>query len=67
MPTVSDNDFEAIKEIINLKLNAKIILLYRADIQDIEKAAFYGIWGTVIEIHIGESRLNTNFRGQKKN
>jgi len=40
---VSDNDFEAIKEIVNLKLNAKIIALCRADIQDIEKATFYGI------------------------
>jgi len=61
MPSVSDDDFEAIKEIVNLKLNAKIIALCRANIQDIEKAASSGIWGTVIEIPIGEPRLKYQF------
>ena len=57
MPAVSSQDFQAVKDIANLKLNAKIMAFSRTMESDIEKAIDCGVWGAVIEITCGEFRL----------
>lgn len=57
MPAVSSQDFQAVKDIVNLKLNSKIMAFSRTMESDIEKAIDCGVWGTVIEITCGEFRL----------
>jgi methanogen homocitrate synthase len=61
MPAVSPEDMEAIKEIVKLGLNAKILAFSRAMPSDIDKAAECGVWGIVMEIPIGLPRLKYQF------
>ena len=61
MPAVSDEDFEAIKEISNLGLKAKIYTFARAMNADIDKAIECGAHGVVIEIPIGYPKLKYQF------
>jgi len=61
MPAVSQDDFEAIKEITKLNLNAKIFTFARALKQDIDKAVDCGAYGVVIEIPIGFPKLKYQF------
>jgi isopropylmalate/homocitrate/citramalate synthase len=61
MPAVSDEDFEAIKEISKLGLKAKIFAFVRAMRIDIEKAVDCGAEGVVIEIPIGYPKLKYQF------
>ena len=62
MPAVSDEDFEAIKEISKLRLKAKIYTFARALSVDIDKAIDCGANGVVIEIPIGYPKLKYQFR-----
>jgi len=57
MPAVSQEDYEAIKEITKLGLKSKIFCFSRALQGDIEKAIDCGVDGVVIELTCGESRL----------
>ena len=61
MPAVSDEDFEAIKEISQLQLKAKIYTFARALNVDIDKAIDCGAKGVVIEIPIGYPKLKYQF------
>jgi methanogen homocitrate synthase len=61
MPAVSDEDFEAIKEISQLRLKAKIYTFARALNVDIDKAIDCGAKGVVIEIPIGYPKLKYQF------
>jgi len=61
MPAVSQEDFEAIKEISKLGLNAKIYTFARAMAVDIDKAIDCGAHGVVIEIPIGYPKLKHQF------
>ena len=61
MPAVSDEDFEAIKEISKLRLKAKIYTFARALSVDIDKAIDCGANGVVIEIPIGYPKLKYQF------
>lgn len=61
MPAVSDEDFEAIKEISKLRLKAKIYTFARAMNADIDKAIECGAHGVVIEIPLGYPKLKYQF------
>ncbi len=61
MPAVSPEDMEAVREIVNLGLNAKIMAFSRAMAADIDKAAECGVWGIVMEVPIGLPRLKYQF------
>jgi methanogen homocitrate synthase len=61
MPTVTEEDFEAIKEIANLGLNASIMLFCRAHPDDIEKAMETGASGLILEVPSGYPRIKNQF------
>lgn len=61
MPAVSPDDAAAIKEIVSLGLNAKVMGFCRAMPKDVEMAKDCGVWGVVIEIASGEERLKRQF------
>ena len=62
MPAVSPEDVEAVKEIVQLGLNAKIMAFSRAMPADIDKAVECGVWGVVLEVPIGVPRLQYQFK-----
>lgn len=61
MPAVSEEDFQAIKEISNLGLKARIFTFARAMPIDIDKAIDCGADGVVIEVPIGYPKLKYQF------
>jgi isopropylmalate/homocitrate/citramalate synthase len=61
MPAVSQEDFDAIKAISKLGLNAKIFTFARALPIDIDKAIDCGADGVIIEIPIGYPKLKYQF------
>jgi methanogen homocitrate synthase len=61
MPTVTAEDFEAIKAIAGLGLKAKIMLFCRAHPDDIEKAMETGADGLILEVPSGYPRVINQF------
>ena len=61
MPAVSEEDMEAVKEIVKLGLKSKIMVFSRALSSDIDKAVECGVWGIVLEVPIGLPRLKYQF------
>jgi isopropylmalate/homocitrate/citramalate synthase len=61
MPAVSEEDFEAIKEISLLGLKAKIFAFVRAMNIDIDKALDCGANGVILEIPLGYPKLKYQF------
>src|SRR3989304_7494752 len=49
MPAVSDEDFNAVKEIAHLGLNAKVSAFSRAKKEDVDLALKSDVWGITIE------------------
>jgi methanogen homocitrate synthase len=62
MPAVSDQDFQAIKEITRLNLPSKIFSFARAMRADIDKALECGAHGVVVEVPIGYPKLQWQFK-----
>ncbi|HHY37844.1 MAG TPA: hypothetical protein GX507_02835 [Clostridia bacterium] len=62
MPVVSEEDYEAIRTIAHLGLNAKIMAFCRGNVNDIDKAAQSGVSGVLVELPAGEPRLKYQFR-----
>ena len=62
MPAVSEQDFQAIKEISKLGLKSKIYTFARAMNSDIDKALECGCHGVIIEIPIGYPKLKYQFK-----
>ena len=62
MPAVSEQDFQAIKEISRLGLKAKIYTFARAMNADIDKAIECGCHGVIIEVPIGYPKLKYQFK-----
>jgi isopropylmalate/homocitrate/citramalate synthase len=62
MPAVSEQDFQAIKEISKLGLKSKIFTFARAMNADIDKALECGCDGVIIEIPIGYPKLKYQFK-----
>ena len=62
MPAVSDQDFEAIKQISKLGLKSKIYTFARAINADIDKAIECGCHGVIIEVPIGYPKLKYQFK-----
>lgn len=61
MPKISQEDFEAIKEITKLGLKAKIMLFCRAMKEDIDKADEAGADGIILEVPSGYPRIINQF------
>lgn len=61
MPTVSEEDFEAIKMIVAANLKAQIMLFCRAHPDDIEKALETKADGLIIEVPSGYPRVKNQF------
>jgi len=62
MPAVSDQDFQAVKEIARLNLPSRIFTFARAMNADIDKALECGCHGVIIEIPIGYPKLKYQFK-----
>jgi isopropylmalate/homocitrate/citramalate synthase len=62
MPAVSEQDFQAIKEISRMGLKARIYTFARAMNTDIDKALECGCHGVIIEIPIGYPKLKYQFK-----
>jgi methanogen homocitrate synthase len=62
MPAVSEQDFEAIKKISKLGLNARIYTFARAINTDIDKALECGCHGVIVEVPIGYPKLKYQFK-----
>ncbi len=62
MPAVSEQDFQAIKEISRLGLKSKIYTFARAINADIDKALECGCHGVIVEIPIGYPKLKYQFK-----
>jgi isopropylmalate/homocitrate/citramalate synthase len=62
MPAVSEQDFQAIKEISKLGLKAKIYTFARAINADIDKAVECGCHGVIVEVPIGYPKLKYQFK-----
>ncbi|WP_338824107.1 2-phosphonomethylmalate synthase [Moorella humiferrea] len=61
MPAVSEEDAQAIKEIVNSGLRAKIMAFSRAMPADIDRAVACGVWGIILEIPTGYPKLKYQF------
>jgi isopropylmalate/homocitrate/citramalate synthase len=62
MPAVSEQDFQAIKEISKLGLKARIYTFARAINTDIDKALECGCHGVIVEVPIGYPKLKYQFK-----
>jgi isopropylmalate/homocitrate/citramalate synthase len=62
MPAVSEQDFQAIKEISKLGLKARIYTFARAMNADIDKALECGCQGVIVEVPIGYPKLKYQFK-----
>jgi methanogen homocitrate synthase len=62
MPAVSEQDFQAIKEISKMGLKAKIYTFARAINTDIDKAIECGCHGVIVEVPIGYPKLKYQFK-----
>src|SRR3984957_10189231 len=62
MPAVSEQDFEAIKQISKLGLKARIYTFARAMNSDIDKALECGCHGVIVEVPIGYPKLKYQFK-----
>ena len=62
MPAVSEQDFQAIKEISRLGLKSQIYTFARAINADIDKAIECGCHGVIIEVPIGYPKLIYQFK-----
>ncbi|MHB8157463.1 MAG: LeuA family protein [Desulfocucumaceae bacterium] len=62
MPAVSREDYEAIKEIVNLKLPVKVMGFCRAMPSDIDKVAECGADGIILEIASGDPKIKHQFK-----
>src|SRR5207247_2089515 len=61
MPAVSDDDFEAVRQITKLGLPSKIYTFVRAIAADIDKSLEGGARGVILEIPIGYPKLLWQF------
>ena len=62
MPAVSEQDFQAIKEITKMGLKARIYTFARAINTDIDKALECGCHGVIVEVPIGYPKLKYQFK-----
>ena len=61
MPAVTQEDFEAIKEISKLGLKSMVMAFSRATVDDIDKAKEAGVEGIVLEVPSGYPRIKNQF------
>jgi methanogen homocitrate synthase len=62
MPAVSDQDFQAIRQITKLGLRSKVYTFVRAITADIDKSVECGAQGVILEVPIGYPKLLWQFK-----
>src|SRR2546428_270718 len=62
MPAVSDDDFEAVRQITKLGLTSRIYTFVRALTADIDKSLECGAHGVILEVPIGYPKLLWQFK-----
>ena len=62
MPAVSEDDFQAVKEIANLGLNTKVKCFCRAVKDDIDLALKADVWGVIIELPSSKTLIETGYQ-----
>ncbi|MEM3382368.1 MAG: hypothetical protein QXQ11_09465, partial [Candidatus Bathyarchaeia archaeon] len=66
MPAVSDEDFEAAKEIAHLGLEAKPVAFCRARRGDIDLALKCDVWGALIEVPSSDTLIQHGFQWSRE-
>jgi len=66
MPAVSDDDFNAVKEIAHLGLDAKIVSFSRARKEDVDLALKCDVWGILIETPSSDALIEKGFGWNRK-
>ena len=61
MPAVSDDDFNAVKEIAHLGLNANVVSFSRARKEDVDLALKCDVWGILIETPSSDELIKKGF------
>jgi isopropylmalate/homocitrate/citramalate synthase len=61
MPAVSDDDFNAVKEIAHLGLKAKVVAFSMARKEDVDLALKCDVWGVVIETPSSDELITQGF------
>jgi len=61
MPAVSDDDFNAVKEIAHLGLNANVVSFSRARKEDVDLALKCDVWGVLIETPSSDELIKKGF------
>jgi methanogen homocitrate synthase len=62
LPAVSDEDVEAVKEIVKMRPRAKVYVLSRVTESDIDLAVECGVDGIILEMPVGTPRLTYQFK-----
>ena len=62
MPVVSEQDYQAVKEIANLGLQTKVKSFCRATRSDIDTSLKAGVWGVVIELPSSKHLIETGYQ-----
>jgi len=65
MPAVSQDDFEAVKEIVK-RVKAKVVVFCRGMKSDIDMAVEAGAWGVIVELPSNERLINEGYNWDKK-
>jgi methanogen homocitrate synthase len=66
MPAVSDEDFNAVKEIAHSGLNADVVAFSRARREDVDLALKCDVWGILIETPASDELIQKGFGWDKK-
>jgi len=66
MPAVSDDDFNAVKEIAHLGLKAKVVSFSRARKEDIDLALKCDVWGVLIETPSSDDLIRKGFGWERE-
>jgi methanogen homocitrate synthase len=66
MPAVSDEDFEAAREIAHLGLEAKTVAFCRARKSDVDLALKCDVWGALIEVPSSDTLIHHGFQWSRE-
>ncbi len=66
MPAVSDDDFNAVKEIAHLGLKANVVAFSRARKEDVDLALKCDVWGILIETPASDELIEKGFGWDRK-
>lgn len=65
MPAVSDDDFEAVKEIAR-RVKANVVAFCRAMKSDVDLAMEAGVWGVIVEVPSNERLIKEGYKWEQR-